>query len=376
MARGERSNKPIFQNPGPEAYCPNVTGQARSSPLNSKSKRGELPLTLKIRMDIMVEDHIFPVRALVDTGAEVNIIRRGVIPDNFLQKDSHPLTLRGANETKLKGGNLCIRGVCTMEGKAVVGQQPVKIQCALHMYEADISVQAILSYKWLADQNFIVHPRRHGLYFQDENLEVFVSGLQGEDKRPSARLDKVVAIRLQEVPIGLIPSDPLAPASAPPASSKGKERVPYPNSPSGSDRPESRSSRRGSPRGGTVDPATSSSSLPSARNSPKPPSPQISRPGTPYHVSGQKEEDFGEPTRVSCYNSEGKPRMLDLFSGTGSTAAAFRKRGYEVVTLDYDQKFSPDILTDVLAWDFQSTFPPDSLRPLQHHPRVLSTVLP
>jgi hypothetical protein len=50
--------------------------------------------------------------------------------------------------------------------------------------------------------------------------------------------------------------------------------------------------------------------------------------------------------------------MLDLFSGTGSTAAAFRKKGYEVVTLDYDQKFSPDILTDVLAWDYQLTFPP------------------
>ncbi len=148
------------------------------------------------------------MRALVDTGAEVSIIWRGVIPEYFLQKDSHPLTLRGANETKLKGGNLCIRGTCTMKGKARVGQQPVKIQCALHMYEADISVQAILSYKWLADQNFIVSPRRHVLYFQYENFEVFVSGLQGEDKRPSARLDKVVAIRLQEVPIGLIPSDP------------------------------------------------------------------------------------------------------------------------------------------------------------------------
>jgi hypothetical protein len=48
-------------------------------------------------MDIMVEDHIFPVRALVDTGAEVNIIRRGVIPENFLQKEGHPLTLLGAN---------------------------------------------------------------------------------------------------------------------------------------------------------------------------------------------------------------------------------------------------------------------------------------
>ncbi len=94
-----------------------------------------------------------------------------------------------------------------MEGKAVVGQLPVKIQCSVHIYEVNISVQAILSYRWLAYQNFIVHPRRHFLYFQDENLKVFVSGHQGKDKRPSAHLDKVVAIRLQDVLTGLFPSD-------------------------------------------------------------------------------------------------------------------------------------------------------------------------
>ncbi len=115
----------------------------------------------------------------------------------FLTKGQSPTHPAGGNETKLKGGNLCIRVTCTMEGKTVVGQQPMKIQCALHVYEADILGQAIFSYKWLADQNFIDHLRRHGLYFQNENLEVFVSGLQGEDKRPSDRLDKVVAIRQQ-----------------------------------------------------------------------------------------------------------------------------------------------------------------------------------
>jgi hypothetical protein len=47
------------------------------------------------------------------------------------KKDSHPLTLRGANATKLKVGNLCIRGTCTMEVMAVVEQQPVKKHCAL-----------------------------------------------------------------------------------------------------------------------------------------------------------------------------------------------------------------------------------------------------
>jgi hypothetical protein len=44
-----------------------------------------------------------------------------------------------------------------MEGNALVGEQLVKIQCAVHLRKAEISVQAILSYKWLTDKNFIVH---------------------------------------------------------------------------------------------------------------------------------------------------------------------------------------------------------------------------
>ncbi len=91
-----------------------------------------------------------------------------------------------------------------LEGKTIAGQQAVRVQCSIHMYEAEIEVQAILSYKWLADQNFMVHPRRHGLYFQDERLEIFVPGITKEEGRKhAARLDKVVAIMLQSVPLGL-----------------------------------------------------------------------------------------------------------------------------------------------------------------------------
>ncbi len=32
--------------------------------------------------------------------------------------------------------------------------------------------------------------------------------------------------------------------------------------------------------------------------------------------------------------------------------------------MDFDQKFSPDIITDVLEWDYQSTFPPRYLKPI------------
>jgi hypothetical protein len=44
---------------------------------------------------------------------------------------------------------------------------------------------------------FMVYPRRHALYFQDERLEIFVPGITEEEGRPhTARLDKVVAIML------------------------------------------------------------------------------------------------------------------------------------------------------------------------------------
>ncbi len=60
-------------------------------------------------MNIMVEDHVFQVRALVDTGAEVNIIRRGVIPENFFQVDIHPLTCGGRMRQSSKGV-ICVLG--------------------------------------------------------------------------------------------------------------------------------------------------------------------------------------------------------------------------------------------------------------------------
>ncbi len=69
-------------------------------------------------------------------------------------------------------------------------------------YEANITVKAIISYKWLADQNLLVQPRRHGLYFQDENIQVFNPGIEKEEKEFTTRLDKVVALKMEVVTVG------------------------------------------------------------------------------------------------------------------------------------------------------------------------------
>ncbi len=98
VARSERGSDNINEE-NPEiihsASCPSVTGKGKSVNHTSKSKSREYPLSLKIWLDVFVEDNTFSIRALVDTGAEMKIKKRGIIPHKYLQKDSNPLVLRG-----------------------------------------------------------------------------------------------------------------------------------------------------------------------------------------------------------------------------------------------------------------------------------------
>ena len=47
------------------------------------------------------------------------------------------------------------------------------------------------------------------------------------------------------------------------------------------------------------------------------------------------------------------PRILELFSGTGSIGKVFRARGWEVVSVDCDAKMRPTIVADIGTFDYK-----------------------
>jgi len=47
-------------------------------------------------------------------------------------------------------------------------------------------------------------------------------------------------------------------------------------------------------------------------------------------------------------------RVLELFCGTKSVGKICEEKGWEVISLDIEKKFNPDICVDFLDWDYKS----------------------
>ena len=55
--------------------------------------------------------------------------------------------------------------------------------------------------------------------------------------------------------------------------------------------------------------------------------------------------------------------ILELFKGTGSVGKMTKKLGLNTISLDFEEKYEPDILTDILEWDYKKWAKDNNIKP-------------
>ena len=119
------------------------------------------PTQLLVHMHLTTKGgHVNVVKALIDTGAEVNIIKRGIFEPLCFQPARKRLSLVTADGTVMEGGKqevqVEIRLRLDQGGRS-------HWQATTFFYEADIGVDAIIGYPWLAANRLSVLSHAHCL---------------------------------------------------------------------------------------------------------------------------------------------------------------------------------------------------------------------
>ena len=122
----------------------------------------EIYLRMKVVMEIPGQEPI-QVRVLVDTGAEVSLVRQGLLPEGAMREAKRPLKLVAANNQRLPGGRRVAEVGLRFEAELGREKKEHTLTAPSELYEAAMEEDVILSYQWLAERDIDVCPRKHGL---------------------------------------------------------------------------------------------------------------------------------------------------------------------------------------------------------------------
>lgn len=158
----------------PKRMCRNRSCYAVNS-LQRKEK--ELMLTLVLRVCSPGGRQKF-IRALVDTGAQVNLIKKGLFPGGDFVEAESPLRLIAANGQVLEGGRRTISLRMKWYQSSDEEEVTPEIEMPGEFFEAEIGIDAILSYPWCRKNKLAVVPHLKCLAKVQPNLVLF----RGEKK--------------------------------------------------------------------------------------------------------------------------------------------------------------------------------------------------
>ena len=144
-------------------------------------------------MQLMLELNVYlpngnakRVKALVDTGAQINLVRRRLVPNHLLSCARQAVKLVAANQQLIEGGE---RVVSLQLEFQVTGTSKGAREFALfegEFYEASIDVDMILSYPWLRENRLGVFPHHNALAIDEPRFLLLQGGIP-QRKRYSSK---------------------------------------------------------------------------------------------------------------------------------------------------------------------------------------------
>ena len=103
------------------------------------------------------------IKALVDTGAQANLVRQGLVPSHLTRTAKQPLQLIAANGQVISGGQKEAKLTFKFATTASEVPQPQVDEISAWFHIADIGVDAILLYPWLQQTQFGVFAHLNSL---------------------------------------------------------------------------------------------------------------------------------------------------------------------------------------------------------------------
>lgn len=120
-------------------------------------------LSLEVAMRVWYPLNQFTtLKVLVDTGAQVSLINRKLVPPECWCADVQPVKFRAANQQTLPGGDLGVHVHLQMKARTEHGASYAVAFPAL-LYGAQIQADVILSYSWLSEHGMAVVPLEHAM---------------------------------------------------------------------------------------------------------------------------------------------------------------------------------------------------------------------
>ena len=151
-----------------------------------RHKNNNLQLILRLPLTL-ANGETREIKALIDTGAEANLIRMGLLPSHLFFQSQNPLSLIAANGQRLGGGERIIPTVLGFVAQQNGEIQPELMVFPADFHEAEIQVDAIISYPWMVDHQIGVFPHKRALAI-DQPILTLLFGLSNSKNKKGKKI--------------------------------------------------------------------------------------------------------------------------------------------------------------------------------------------